>query len=98
MLNPAALTARSTDVDSSSAEASEPMATNLFFWKKNILMKFLPASSEMLKLEGTTGCIIIHPKSMDRVQLSTAAFAYLKKKIKHISVVFVRLMEKGKEQ
>lgn len=79
MPNPAALTARSTDVNSSSSEASEPVATDLFFWNKNIITKFLPAPTETLKLEGT-GCIIIYPKSMDRAQLSTAAFAYFPKK------------------
>ena len=81
MPNPAALTARCTDVNSSSSEASEPVATDLFFWNKNIVIKLLPAPSKMLKLEGTTGCIIIHPKSMDKAQLSTAAFAYFPKKL-----------------
>lgn len=82
MPNHAALTARSTDVNSSSSEASEPMATDLFFWNKNIVMKFLPLPSEMLERKGKNGCLIIHPKSMDRADLSTAAFAYLKKKKK----------------
>lgn len=81
MPNTAALTARSTDVNSSSSEASEPVATDLFCWNKNIVTKFLPAPSEMLKMEETTGCIVMHPKSMDRAQLSTAAFAYFPKKL-----------------
>lgn len=79
MPNPAALTARSTDVNSSSSEASEPVATDLLFWNKNIIIKFLPTPSAMLKLGGTSDCKIILPRSMDRAQLSTEVFAYLKK-------------------
>lgn len=91
MPNHAALTARSTDVNSSSSEASVPIATDLFFWNKNIVMKFLPAPSETLKLKAKTGCLIIHPNSMDRAQLSTATFAYLYMYFKHITVFFLFL-------
>lgn len=98
MPNPAALTARSTDVNSSSSEASEPVATDLFFWNKSIITKFLPAPTETLELEGT-GCIIIYPKSMDRAQLSTAAFAYFPKKIiSNTSLIFCQTNGARKEQ
>lgn len=89
-------TARNTDVNISSLEASETVATD-FFW--NAVIKFLPAPSEMLKSEGTTGCIAVHPKSMDKGQLSTAAFVNdFRKSIPNTSLIFVRLMEQGKEQ
>lgn len=45
--NPEALIARNTDI-----KRSEPVATDLFFWNKKTIMKFLPVPSEMSKLEG----------------------------------------------
>lgn len=72
--NPEALIARNTDIN-----RSEPVATDLFFWNKKTIMKFLPVPSEMSKLEGITGCIITYSKSMDKAQLPTATFDYLAK-------------------
>lgn len=99
MPNPAALTARSTDIKSSSSEVSEPVATDLFFWNKNIITKFLPDPSEMLKLEGTIGCIVIHPKFHGQGSIVYCSLCLFSKEIiSNTSLIFFfRLIEQGKE-
>lgn len=99
MPNPAALTARSTDIKSSSSEVSEPVATDLFFWNKNIITKFLPDPSEMLKLEGTIGCIVIHLKFHGQGSIVYCSLCLFSKEIiSNTSLIFFfRLIEQGKE-
>lgn len=80
------------------SEAAETVAIDFFlFW--NTIPSSSPPLLRCRNQKETTGCVVVHPKSMDKAQQSIAAFVNgCRKSVSNTSLIFPRIMKQGKEQ